>query len=144
LADTVYGRVTTRRLKFRARAWWFTLSFGESYEEDIPIRHVTLVRLELKRWMWLGLLFLALALITFSENGAKYDVALFRLGFFNNNFIGLIMIILAGLLLWGSPRVVINTTGGDLRPITGWPWQRSQAKEFITAAREELFREERQ
>ena len=52
---------------------------------------------------------------------------------------GVVLILLAVLLLWGSPRVVVNTAGGDLNAAKGFPWKRDTAQSFVEALRKQLF-----
>ena len=54
--------------------------------------------------------------------------------------IGAFLLFFAIVMLWGSPRVVINTAGGDMRPATDWPWKRAEAEHFVMALRQELFK----
>ncbi len=54
--------------------------------------------------------------------------------------LGLFFVAFAVLQLWGSPRVVVNTAGGDMRPAIGWPWKKPEAEHFVMALRQELFK----
>jgi hypothetical protein len=53
--------------------------------------------------------------------------------------VGVVLIVLAVLLLWGSPKVVVNTAGQDLTAAKGLPWKRSAANSFVEALRKQLF-----
>jgi hypothetical protein len=119
--ETNYGTVSNIRVTFYARKW---LLGGKSVE-DLPMRHITAVRLEtVRHWIWGTLLgLIGLALLASKSGGIV---------------VGIILVALAALLIWGWPKVVVNTAGGDLRPSVGMPWTRGQADEFVTALRREL------
>ena len=55
--------------------------------------------------------------------------------------IGIIIIAVAALFLWGSPTVVVNTSGNDLNAAKGFPWLRGEATAFVDALRKQLFHE---
>jgi hypothetical protein len=78
--DTSFGTVTSKRIIYFTKRGW--LAGGA--REDIPLRHVTSIRLETSR-----------------------------------------------VAPWGSPKVVLNTAGGDLRPARGLPWTRPEANRFV-------------
>ena len=123
--DNQFGTVTSKRvIYFRAKGW-----FSGGSREDIPIRHVTSVRLDTSRSILGGvfLLIVGLLVLEMASGGAK--------------IIGLLVIALAALLLWGSPAVVVNTAGRDLNAARGFPWHRSAASEFVEALRKQLFHE---
>jgi hypothetical protein len=50
-----------------------------------------------------------------------------------------VLITVAALVLWGSPKVVVNTAGRDLSAAKGLPWTRGEAKSFVDALRTQLF-----
>jgi hypothetical protein len=119
--DNPYGVVTNIRVTLNARKW---LLGGKSVE-DLPMRHITAVRLEaVRHWIW-GALFglIGLALLPARSGGFV---------------LGIVLVALAALLIWGWPKVVVNTAGGDLRPSVGMPWTRGKADEFVAAVRSEL------
>jgi hypothetical protein len=123
--SNVFGTVTSKRVIYnRAKGW---ISGGS--REDIPLKHVTAVRLETSRSVAAGipLLLLGLAALLTGVVGAV--------------LIGAVLIAFAALLLWGSPAVVVNTSGQDLRPAKGAPWQLADAKSFVEALRAQLFRD---
>ena len=124
VTDTAFGTVTDRQVTYFYKKGWFR----NGIREDLPIRHITSVRLETSRHPIWGVLFLILG-ISLVASGSAGGVVL-----------GLILIAFGSLMLWGSPRVVVNTAGGDLRPATGWPWMRPQAEHFVMALRQELFK----
>ena len=115
-ASGLFGTVTNKRVIYQRSKGWFS---GGS-REDIPLKHVTSVRLDTTRNVLGGVLLLLVGLssITFG--------------------IGFVLIALAILLLWGSPTVVLNTAGQDKNAARGWPWQRSAAREFVEAVRTQL------
>lgn|SRR5690554_3263831 len=119
---TGYGTVTDRRVVFHSKKGWFS---GGS-QEDLPLKHITSVRLETNRRVLLGIVLLLAGLISMSADWL---------------FVGLVLIVVAVLLLWGSPRVVLNTAGSDLRPATGFPWTREEARTFVQAVQSQLFRD---
>jgi hypothetical protein len=126
-ANTAFGTVTDRQVTYFYKKGWFS---GGS-REDLPIRHITSVRLETARHpFWAVFLILIGLVCLFAIKGAAI-------------LVGLVLVALAALLLWGSPKVVVNTAGGDLRPATGFPWTRPEAERFVNALRSELFKKER-
>ena len=117
-----FGTVTNKRvIYFREKGW-----FSGGSREDIPLQHVTSVRLDTSRSILLGILLFLIGLGTLgAQGGAKA--------------IGVCFLVLAVLLLWGSPKVVVNTAGRDLNAAKGLPWQRSSANAFVEALRQQLF-----
>jgi hypothetical protein len=120
--ENEFGTVTNKRvIYFREKGW-----FSGGSREDIPLQHVTSVRLDTSRSLILGILLLLLGLGALgAEGGAKV--------------IGIAFLALAVLLLWGSPKVVVNTAGRDLNAAKGLPWQRDSATAFVEALRQQLF-----
>src|ERR1035438_1825882 len=100
VAETQFGTVTEKRLVFFRKKGW--LSGGS--REDIPLKHITSVRLEISRHIFWGIIFILIGIGTLK----------FVVGFF--------LIALAVLFLWGSPAIVINTPGNDKSQSQGWPW----------------------
>lgn len=126
VVETVFGDVTTRRIKYFAKKGWF----GGGVEEDIPLRHVTSVRLETNRYIILSVILGLIGIIAIAT-GDPIGV-----------LIGLAFLGIAVFLLWGSPKVVVNTAGGDLRPSVGLPWVKGEANRFVQALRDELFKKD--
>jgi hypothetical protein len=122
LAAGAFGTVTNKRVIYQRSKGWFS---GGS-REDIPLKHVTSVRLDTTRYaLWgilLGLIGLPLAFGPDSHNGV----------------VGGFLLCLSVLLLWGSPTVVVNTAGQDKNASQGWPWQRAAATAFVEAVRSQL------
>lgn len=125
VADTAFGSVTDRRVQFQANKGWF----GGGSQEDLPLRHVTSVRVETVRHIIIAAIFGFAALGCMASGDAMAVL------------IGLVFAAVAVFFMWGSPRVVLNTAGGDLRPSTGWPWLKPEAQAFSSAVRSQLFKD---
>jgi hypothetical protein len=126
LVRNSFGTVTSKRVIYNRSKGWFS----GGAREDIPLKHVTSVRIETSRSILAGVLFLLVGLILL-VGGATALAKTSGVGLFA----------LAVLLLWGSPAVVVNTAGQDLRPAKGAPWERTQADAFVDALRGQLFKE---
>jgi hypothetical protein len=122
LIENSFGTVTSKRvIYFRAKGW-----FSGGSREDIPLQHVTSVRLDTSRSIVFGILLLLFGLFMLGgESGVKV--------------VGLVVLALSILLLWGSPAVVVNTSGQDKNAARGFPWQRSEANSFVEALCQQLF-----
>lgn len=121
LTSNVFGTVTNRRVIYqRAKSW-----FRGGSREDIPLKHVTSVRLDITRHILGGLFLLILGLA-------------FLAGPTVGKLIGVSLTVFGVLLLWGSPAVIVNTSGNDKRAAQGWPWERGCATAFVEAVREQL------
>lgn len=121
--ENAFGTVTNKRvIYFREKGW-----FSGGSREDIPLQHVTSVRLDTSRSFITGffLFLIGVGVLAGADGGAK--------------LIGIVLAIIAILLIWGSPSVVVNTAGRDLKAAKGLPWQRSSADEFVEALRHQLF-----
>jgi hypothetical protein len=117
-----FGTVTNKRVIYYRDKGWFS---GGS-REDIPLQHVTSVRLDIARRIGVGVLLLLLGVgLLSAEGGIKV--------------VGLVILALAVFCFWGSPAVVVNTAGQDLRAARGFPWQRGEAAAFVEALRKQLF-----
>lgn len=126
IASTSFGMVTNRRIRYRYKKGWFS----SGVEEDLPLRHVTSVRLETYRGPVRGAILVLVGLsLLVSKNGPL-------------ELIGAVLLALGVLYLWGSPKVVVNTAGNDRRPAKGFPWQRGEAGRFVDAVRGQLFKDE--
>jgi len=117
--SNMFGSVSDKRVVYFRKKGWFN---GGS-REDVPLRHVTSVRIEKARSIIGGIIFVLIGLATI------YFV------------VGIIPLAIGILLLWGSPTVVVNTAGGDLSAAKGWPWQKEAAEEFVETLRKQLFKE---
>lgn len=124
--SNAFGTVTSKRVIYnRAKGW---LSGGS--REDIPLKHVTAVRLETARSILGGILFVLIGLPLLFSRGSEGTIVF-----------GVAFVPLAVLCFWGSPSVIVNTAGQDLRPSKGKPWEREAANSFVEALRAQLFRE---
>ena len=117
-----FGDVQADRIALYAKKSWF----GGGSREELPIRHVTSVRLETSRSIFGGILLLIIGL------GAAYAGG-------GGIVVGLILAALGIVLLLGWPVVTINTAGNDLRRMTGTIFQRSAAEDYVAAVRKALF-----
>lgn len=117
-----FGTVTSKRVIYQRKKGWFS---GGS-REDIPLQHVTSVRLETTRSILGGILLLLLGLSLLASPGG-------------GKIVGILLLIWAFIVLWGSPTVVVNTAGADLNAAKGLPWTRGAAAEFVEALRSQLF-----
>ena len=120
--ENEFGTVTTKRVVFFRKKGWFS---GGS-REDIPLQHVTSVRLDTSRSVIGGIFLLLVGLGLLAPDGGI-------------KLLGVVLILLAVLVLWGSPLVVVNTAGGDLNAAKGFPWKRAPANSFVEALRTQLF-----
>jgi hypothetical protein len=124
IAQGVFGTVTSKRVVYYGAKGWFS---GGS-REDIPLKHVTSVSLAVIRSVLFGPFLLIVGASLLAAPGAVKVVGVTLLG-------------LAVLLLWGSPSVKVNTAGQDKKAARGLPWQRRQATAFVEAVRSQLFQE---
>jgi hypothetical protein len=123
---TGFGTVTNKRVIYFYKKGWF----GSRTQADLPLRHVTSVRLEIYRNVIGGVFVLLVGLVLLlSGQGA---VAM---------LVGLMLLALAVVVLWGRPTVVLTTAGGNPITVTGWPWTRADAEQFVSALRSQLFKE---
>jgi len=124
LVSTIFGTVTNKRVIYnRARSW-----FGGGSREDIPLAHVTSVRIDTKRHLLFGVLLAVVGILLALAPHSSIDVQL----------TGVALTALAVLLLWGSPSVYVNTAGQDKSHASGLPWHRAQANAFVEAIRQQL------
>lgn len=118
--SNIFGSVSDKRVVyFRKKGW---LSGGS--REDVPLRHVTSVRVENTRSIIGVIVYVLIGLLTIAF------------------VVGIIPLAIGILLLWGSPTVFVNTAGTDLSAAKGWPWQRGDAEKFVEALRKQLFKEQ--
>lgn len=120
--ENEFGTVTSKRgIYYREKGW-----FSGGSREDIPLQHVTSVRLDIKRSLLGGLLLLFIGVgMLGAEGGLK--------------IVGMTLVLFAILFLCGSPTVVVNTAGRDLNASKGLPWKRGAANAFVMALRQQLF-----
>jgi hypothetical protein len=55
--------------------------------------------------------------------------------------IGIPLIAIGALMIWGSPTIVLNTAGQDKNSSEGWPWHRAAAVQFVEAVRNQMVSE---
>ena len=122
LVTGIFGTVTSKRVIYnRSRGW-----FSGGSREDIALAHVTSVRIDTTRHLLWGILLLLVGLSLF---GAQTT---------NGVLAGIACVVLAVLLLWGSPTVYVNTAGQDRNRASSWQWHRQQAAEFVEAIRRQI------
>lgn len=124
LLENRFGTVTTKRVVWTR----------DGSREDIPLKHVTSVRLDTARNPKAGIL-LWLATGVLWVLGEITGQVGFQFG-------SVLALALAVLHFWGSPLVVVNTAGRDLGATRGFPWQKKDASTFVEVLRGQLFREE--
>jgi hypothetical protein len=118
-----FGEVYSDRVAFYGKKGWF----GGGVLEELPIRHVTSIRIETSRKLLFGIILLLIGLACFGAGqGGAY-------------VIGIILVALGVLLLLGYPSITLNTAGGDLRHSSGGFWQKQSAEDFVSAVRKALF-----
>lgn len=121
--ENPFGTVTSKRvIYYKAKGW-----FSGGSREDIPLQHVTSVRIDIARSLGGGILLLLVGLGLLAVEGPA-------------KIFGVLLLVLAAILLWGSPAVVVNTAGRDLNAAKGFPWQRGEATAFVEALRKQLFK----
>lgn len=120
-----FGTVTDRRVVYFRQKGWIR---GGS-RQDVPLKHVTSVRVDISRHAIWGTLLALFALGTLAGEPGMII------------FVGIPLGAFGVLLAWGSPTVVVNTAGSDLSAGKGWPWQRGAAESFAEALRSQLFRD---
>jgi hypothetical protein len=117
-----FGTVYSDRVAFYAKKGWF----GGGVLEELPVRHITSIRIETTRKAVLGVILCLVGLAMFSVGNQAIIV-------------GLCLLAIGVLLLLGWPAVTINTAGGDLRRSSGGFWQKGAAEDFVAAVRKALF-----
>lgn len=113
---TTFGVITSDRLIYNVRRGWF----DEGSQEDIPLRRVTSVKLEIRRHRGFGIVLVLVALACQAAGPIGILIAIVPLAF-------------AVLFLWGSPSVRVNTAEGNLPAASGLPWTRPEAEWFVAA-----------
>ena len=120
--ENEFGTITNKRvIYYRAKGW-----FSDGSREDIPLQQVTSVRVGISRSVFVGTLFV---LVSLALLGADGDAIV----------LGVLFFTVAFLLMWGSPTVVVKTSGRHLKAAKGLPWQRQSADDFAEALRQQLF-----
>ena len=112
-----FGSITVDRLTYYTKKGWFS----SASREDIALKQIVSVKYQTDRKILLGITLLVAGLIL--------SLAL----------IGLLLLPIAILLLWGIPSVYVVTAGGTAHTSFGWPWQSQEAEGFVAALRGVLF-----
>jgi hypothetical protein len=113
---TPFGTVTSERLIYNVRRW----GFCNELQEDVPLRDVISVKLEIKRYPVFAVSLLLIASVCRVADSVGILIAIIPLAF-------------AILLLWGFPLIRVSTAEVDLPPAVGLPWTRPEAEWFVTA-----------
>lgn len=121
-----YGTVTNLAVHYNIKK----SLFAGTRKEDLAMRHVVAARLETSRHPILGAVFLVVGLIVLLAGFSGGSPAA---------VLGIILLLIAGLLLWGSPRVAVTASDGVQRPSVSWPWTRPEAEAFVGAVSNELM-----
>jgi len=119
-----FGTVTSRRVVYFRKKGWFS---GGS-REDVPLQHITSVRVDIVRRPVIGVILALIGLIMLLSGDPGVII------------VGILILAPAILFIWGSPSVVVNTAGGDLSAMKAFPWHREDAEGFSQALREQLFK----
>lgn len=115
-----FGAVTSTRVIYHR---WKGFSGGSRV--DIPLMQVTSVRLGTTRSWPLIIAMLVVAIGCLSAPGIVRDM-------------GAAALVLDFILFLGSPTVVVNTTGQDLKKQVGHVWELREATAFVKAIRAQL------
>ncbi|HSZ73551.1 MAG TPA: DUF6232 family protein [Rhizomicrobium sp.] len=118
-----FGSVYSDRIAFNAKKGWFSGGISE----ELPIRHITSVRLEMTRKAVLGVILILIGIGLLYQGSGGAIVA------------GVFLLVVGVLQLIGWPKVTVNTSGNDLRTSTGGIWQKANAEAFVSAVRKALF-----
>lgn len=114
---TPFGALTSDHLIYNVKTGWL----AEISPREIPLRHITEVKLVIKRYRFSGIFFLVIALACGTLD-------------FVGILIAIVPLSLAVLLLWGLPSIKVKTTNeGDLLSTAGPPWTRPEAEWFVAA-----------
>jgi hypothetical protein len=122
-----FGTVTNRRVIYETSG-----GISRKARVDIPLKHVTSVSLEnVRSWPLLILLGLVGMTCLFAPN---VD--------FKVRCVGVIALLLDILVLMGTPTVVVNTSGNDLKKQPGQFWYMREAEAFVEAIRAQLVEQQ--
>lgn len=97
-------------------------------QRAIPLSQIASVRQDVNRHMGLGIFLLLVGGLAYTILGSPLNV-----------LAATILSIIGALLLWGTPAVVITTTGGYTRRMTGTIGSYSEADRFVAGLRRALF-----
>jgi len=132
LVDNCFGIVTNKRLTYMAKKSWFR----GGRREDVPLKQVVAVRYEMDRKVVGGLFLVVLGIVLITV-----VVGIIPLIFGVLLMWGSPTVSVVTAVMWGSPTVSVVTAGGTATPVTGWPWQKSEAEAFVNAVHSQLFGE---
>lgn len=118
-----FGEVYAERITFNVRK----SLFGGAVREDFPVKHITSVRHETKRWPIWGAILILVGLAALSSGSG------------GGILIGLVLAALGVVLLVGVGAVSVNTAGGERRISLGKPFQNAEAEAYARAVREAVF-----
>jgi hypothetical protein len=118
-----FGEVYPDRIVVNSKKGWF----GGGSREELPIRHVTSVRLETNRSVVGGIVCVLLALVALSSGTGAFML------------VGLIIGAFGVVLLIGWPKISVNTAGNDLQIMTGTLLQKDAAGQYVAAVKKALF-----
>lgn len=117
-----FGAVYADRIALYAKKGWF----GGGVLEELPIRHVTSVRIETSRSVVGGIILVLVGLALFAAGTAGFIV-------------GLPLVAIGVVLLLGWPVVTLNTAGNDLCRMSGTFLSKPAAEAYVAAVKKALF-----
>lgn len=119
-----FGMVTTLSVRYNEKK----NLFAGIAKENLPMRHVTSIKLETSRHAIWGAILGVIGLIIFLAGFQGGAGAV---------FFGAIILALGVFLIWGWPKVVVYS-GGQPHGAVSWPWTRGEADTFKKAVDREL------
>lgn len=121
LVDNKFGKVTTEKVIYYPEKGWF--SGGQ--QREAYLEQVTAVRQENSTSLVAGLIETVIGVALLVAIGGAIVVEL----------IGIILLLDGLLKIWGSPSVTVVTSQGTHSPSKGFPWDRQEATQFVSALR---------
>ena len=118
--ENKFGAVAGDRVIFNMRKGMFS---GWS-REDIPVRHITSIRHDIKRHPLIGIIFGIVALVAITHNAVPA---------------GIVCALVAVFCFLPRHHVKIHTSGAETRISYGGIGSSNEAEEYATAVREALF-----
>lgn len=119
---TRFGTVSDSQTTVVTRGWL------RRRQRTIPLDQIASVRQDVQRFTGIGLGLLLLASLAYPSLPQPASV------------VATTLFSLAGaLLLWGSPVIVITTTGGYTRRLIGFPGSFAEADRYVASLRRALF-----
>lgn len=124
-----FGKVDHDRITFNLRKGWFS----GAIKADYPTKHITSIALDVSRRPILGVLFAAAGLWALFSGAGGGTIIL-----------GMLLLFSAAYVFWGRPAINFATAGGERIVSLGqWPWQKTEAADFVEAAKAEIFKKDR-